>query len=350
VRNEETVNVRITPDGIPQRVTVDQRLHLQGVGDFFVKIPGPVLRADPLPGSGSQPGLRSGSLVWQGFASDGDVLGARVVLDPERERSRLPLGATVRMRVDGRPVDMEKPIEGSLEMDITLSNQTGTRVLLPRARPRGTAAASALSVVRRTLQRSGSPVPGRGGLPRSIPIGSTGTERSATVRVPLSVTLTVALDGNVRDVKAGGAELRRRGSGLALEASSTLSGSRSRVRFHFEAEVSSTTTDVAIDVEPTVPLTSQARPASSEKASFQRLMQVLSEVARVPEVDAYLGNPDRLGPTDAEYHYEVVAAPLQEAQPKAPPAVKENSLLGIAAALALVLLVLGGLVWLWAVS
>jgi hypothetical protein len=46
--------------------------------------------------------------------------------------------------------------------------------------------------------------------------------------------------------------------------------------------------------------------AISRSAAFDRLIAVLAETAQLPNVDGYLGNPDRDGPTSTIYRYRVV--------------------------------------------
>jgi hypothetical protein len=84
---------------------------------------------------------------------------------------------------------------------------------------------------------------------------------------------------------------------------------------------------------------------------LDRLVDVLAEVARLPDVDGYLGNPDRDGPTETSYRYTIV--PPKEAsavQPSPPAATQGPSIVGIIAAAVAMLLALAGLTIWWASS
>src|SRR3954465_7521946 len=62
--DDEAIDVAIDPGGAINSVTAVQRLRLHGVGDYFLKIPGPVQDVEALPTSSAQPGLRKGSVLW----------------------------------------------------------------------------------------------------------------------------------------------------------------------------------------------------------------------------------------------------------------------------------------------
>lgn len=364
VTDTEVVDVAVTPDGIPRRVTVRQRLRIVKAGDFFVKIPGPVEEAEALPGSTAQPGLRSGSLVWQGFSSGSETLGALVELDPRNETDRLPLRARLRLRVDGRPADVSDLPRGPMDLEVEVTNATAAMTSLPSADPaEPERVARLLDSVRRSLASGRRPAPGRD-FPVSIPVASPISRRSARVAAPLTVTLRVAVDRATTDVKGRGTRIEKRRSGVLVTAETVLSADKPRHTFHVSATLPASAPVVSLQVAPSAPPPSDARPpgrgswtdayrrgAASGREVLDALVRVLAEAARLPEVDGYLGNPDRDGPTSTTYSYTFVApTTAREPRAKAPEEPGGSSPWGIAAALAIGVLLLLGLACWWALS
>lgn len=344
VRDTELVRVGVTPEGEPRVVVVEQVLEVHGVGDYFVKIPGPVLEAGALPRSTSQPGLRSGSLVWQGFASAGEILAARVRLDPEHERDRLPLAVEVRARIDGEPADPFERTTGMFVLEVGVTNRTGTRVALPSADVDASVARAAVELVRRALDRGDFPAPGSGGIPKSLPVGAAVSETQRRVAAPLAVEIAVAFDDDATDV-AGGVVSRERGRTVVTERL-LLSGDRLSRRVRFAARIAGDSPRIEVRAVPALPAVSEleGRPA------VDRLVHVLAEVARRPDVDAYLGNPDRDGPARTTYSYEVVEDEAGRAPHAAPPPEPSTSAASIVVALFLAMTLGAGLTVWWARS
>jgi hypothetical protein len=100
--------------GAPIAVTAVQRLTIRGVGDYFFTIPAPVRDVLPGPGTQSEPGLRPGLVLWQGFSGGNRVLSARLLLESARVAQSLPI--RVRLSRTGSFVTIE------------LTNATGVRV------------------------------------------------------------------------------------------------------------------------------------------------------------------------------------------------------------------------------
>jgi hypothetical protein len=335
VTDTERVEVAVSPDGAPQSVVVEQRLRLDGGGDYFVKIPGPVSDVEALPGSTSQPGLRSGSLVWQGFATEGEMLAARVELDPEHEAARLPVQLRADGRVDGQPVDLSREIAGRLSLNITVTNNTAVTLSLPTADAPTALVSSLLGTLRSTLSRGQRPDPGHGGLPRAVRVTSDVTQVEKSIAAPLRVRIRISL-----------------GSEPPIERTVVLSGQRITRTFRVETTGSAAKLGLAMVVEPVPPPASEiARLGGTGRAMLDRLVTVLAEAARLPDVDGYLGNPDRDGPTATTYHYALVGAEEQTLRRPAPgrgdpPA----SVFGIVLAVVLILLTIAGLTVWWASS
>lgn len=347
VTDRERVEVAIAPDGTPQTVFVEQRLSLHGVGDFFVKIPGPVKDVEALPGSTSEPGLRSGSIVWQGFATRGETLGARAELDPEHEVTRLPVGLQIEAKVDGRSIDLSEEITGKLSLTITLTNNTGVTLSLPSADASAMLVATLLDRARATLARGERPEPGARGLPRFVPATSPVDRVERSVAAPLQVRLQMSLGG-----------------GAPVSREVVLSGRRVAHTLRLHAPLSAGRLELMMTVAPSAPAPSGLRPPGSPdwevaaaegrvdgREMLDRLVYVLAEAARLPDIDGYLGNPDRDGPTMTTYHYMLVEADTQSvARPTPPPADEPTSVLRIVLAVALMLLTLAGLTIWWASS
>jgi cobalamin biosynthesis Mg chelatase CobN len=81
-----------------------------------------------------------------------------------------------------------------------------------------------------------------------------------------------------------------------------------------------------------------------------RLVGVLAEVARAPDVNAYLGNPDRDGSAKAIYVYEVVRKKEQATQARASSPPRPASALAIVLIVSLVIVVIFALASWWALS
>lgn len=92
-RLDASVSVQVGIDGAgrPVRVTALDRIVVDGAGDYSFSIPAPATRVVAGPGSASQPGLRSGTVLWQGFSAGRRVLVAKISLDAARAAKALPV-------------------------------------------------------------------------------------------------------------------------------------------------------------------------------------------------------------------------------------------------------------------
>ena len=112
-RIQSTVRVRVSvlPNGRPFAVAADQTLVVTVPGDYFLTIGAPLLGVEALPGSGATPGLRSTSIVWEGFNPGHRTLKARARLVASRAAPALPLrievqkGSTTFVNTTGVTVD-----------------------------------------------------------------------------------------------------------------------------------------------------------------------------------------------------------------------------------------------------
>jgi hypothetical protein len=155
--------------GAPVAVSAIQRLTIHGVGDYFFAISAPLRDVLPGPGTQSEPGLRPGMVLWQGFSGGTRILSARLVLESARVVPLLP----IRLRLSRT---------GSL-VTLELANATAVRV------PSVTAVADPRDA-RRYLAALARLTTG-GPLPYSYVRGKDVRTIQRTVVVPLRVTGTL---------------------------------------------------------------------------------------------------------------------------------------------------------------
>jgi len=247
VADDEVVHVGLAPDGAVKSVTVDQQLSLSGVGDFEVRVLGPVTDVVGAAGASPQPGLRLGTVIWQGFSPGAKVLRSTMTLDPATERDRLPV------RVGPGPV---------------LMNAAAVPVQLAQGTPDPAALRSLVAAVRAALAAGQAPVPGAGGIPASLPSSGPVTLARRTVYAPLRVV----------------------GSGI-----DTVLTDATPVRI--PANASFTVTTALPDPS--------ALPAD---AGLEAVEVVLAQVAHRDDVDAYMGATVP-GSSTTRYEYGPAAAP-----------------------------------------
>jgi hypothetical protein len=183
------------------------------------------------------------------------------------------------------------------------------------------------------------------------------------VTAPLSATLSVSLDERARAINGQGIRVTRGGSRTVVTASAVLSARKQRHVFRLSASVPDSRPSVGLRIVPSPPPLSEARPpvgnswaeahrrgAVTGKQVLARLVSVLAEVARLPDVDGYLGNPDRDGSSRTTYSYRLVTPAVLDQPRETVPRSTSSSLLGMAAAVAIAAFLLLGLVVWWAIS
>jgi hypothetical protein len=351
VEDEEIVSVRSDLDGDPLSVKVKQWLRLHGIGDFFFRIPGPALRVEPLPVSQSPPGIRKGSILWQGFSPDGKVLAAEATLDPERELERLPLRVAVSVEVDGRPLLPNESRSGDLRARIEVSNVTSIPINLASGEVARQPLAAALDAIATKLRDRERPVPGSDGVPRAV-----------VSRVPVELALDeiqTAFDfgadvlwtpGTVKDLRSDVGRVR----GAVVDARGTVGGGgeSSFVITIRGTAVNAELPDVHVVATPAPPPPSTVAPpgASSWKdvpeskvsnaEMFTLLMRTMWRTALLVNYDAYLGNPDARGESVSTYVYDLRNTVEDVGPAPTPEVVQADMLLLVLALVALSLLVL----------
>jgi hypothetical protein len=322
VVNDEVVRVGVAGDGAVRRVVLEQRLRLQGTGDYAVRERGPAREATSL-STDPAPVTRRGAVVWQGFSPGSRDLAARLLLDPQIEAVHLPLGVTASFTAGGatRPLDPGGRVPGAGTVTLTLKNLTEQPATLPTGRD---AAASVVApLLDRALTVARHPSAARlpstdGGLPaRLAVVGAAQEEASQAVPFRLS--------GTVRVVGTTGAVTGPATSPLADGASfaGVLGGVGGVPEVSFSVRVDGPGT-VALDVAAVAALdpralapprglpswrawAATAPPAAERKAALDLLVQVAATGARASSYSPYLG-ADLLGTGSTSFHYAFAPA------------------------------------------
>ena len=191
----QRVRVVVDSHGRPSRVRAVDRLLVRGTGDYSFAVPAPVEDVVAARGSESEPGLRSGAILWQGFSARSRVLAAVATLRVRPAAAALPVRLIVR-RDDGT------------ELRLQNATRTVTTALVGHTPAREIANQLDLAY----LAASNRPRFAPGYLQVN---GATGSAKVAVV-LPLSVSGTYRLgDGSARRFQAalGGHPLRLSGSG-----------------------------------------------------------------------------------------------------------------------------------------
>jgi hypothetical protein len=316
VDDVEDVRVGVGPDGAPTSVVVDQQLTLSGVGDFSFKEPGPAIDVVAPAGAGSRPGLRRGSVIWEGFSPGGKTLAASVTLDPATERSKLPVGITV--------------TRSAAATEVRITNQTGLPVTVSDGEPDRSALDVAASRALAALAAGRAPIGGAGGVPAELPTIAADSPVTGVARdelAPVRVRGTVSVGG---------------GAPVTVDAvlpSARLPDGMLRVPVAGTAAV-----HVDLSVAFVLPDRDRlADAAAPPRARLAALQDVIWQGLRAGAVAAYLGNP-RPGTSSSTFHFISAAAPGATRTAPRPLKAKPAAIaLALAAALAVALA--GAAVW-----
>ena len=138
-----------------------QRLRLSGLGDFEFKVAGPATNVEALPGSESEPGLRRGSVIWQGFSDGSKSIGALLDLIPGQEAVRLPVKVSLAMTVDGKPVEPGRTYAAGSTCGSTVTNNSPLPLQVVDGDIGLEEGAAVLDAIRAQLAAGERPVPGR---------------------------------------------------------------------------------------------------------------------------------------------------------------------------------------------
>ena len=138
------VRAELGPTGRPVRIHALQMLTVVGQGDYSFGLPMPLLAASRATVSESDPGRRTGLLLWQGFSPGRRRLAADITLDPQAAGPPLPVRVAVRWS-GGRTA-------------VTLTNGTGIAVRALAGEADRLAVAEALDTLRASLAENRPPV------------------------------------------------------------------------------------------------------------------------------------------------------------------------------------------------
>jgi hypothetical protein len=361
VADAERVRVAFGLDGSLVSVSDDQRMELSGVGDFEFKIAGPATDVETLPGSENDPGLRRGSVLWQGFCDGTKSIGAHLDLIAGQEQVRLPLRVALEMTVDGKPVEPGTAVSGELHVRMTVTNNTPLPIQVVDGDVGLRQGAATLDAIRAAVAAGRRPVPGEAGVPKRIQLSNASfrtTELEAPIRVAGSIHLPAR---RVRLVETTGFLDRTSDSaaGATLPFAAALGGGRPAAHtVELTAQVRDLDLpDIEIVASSGAPaVTTLAPPAGStwsegvrsDPSAFDAhamtglIMDTMWRVARLRQFDAYLGNPDPTGPARTAYRFLLAPAPGEVAA--APPPISGGPLRNLAGAAIAVVVVLGALV------
>ncbi|MGZ6804836.1 MAG: hypothetical protein ACXVFU_17490 [Nocardioidaceae bacterium] len=305
VVNDETVLVGLGGDGGVRTVEADQRLQLEGEGDYSVRERGPARSARSLTAE-PPPVTQRGAVVWQGFSPGRRDLAARLVLDPLIEAPHLPLTVRVSFTdAKGRtgPLPDGGRVPGRGTVTVTLTDATAQPAQLPTAADADPSVLApaldrALAVARRP---SAARLPSTdAGLPKALPVtGAAAVQGSQAV--PLRVTGALHLTGTTGTVTGPATTPAAGGASFA----GTLGGVRGTPSVTFTAQVAGAgalgldLTAVAAlnpaelvppDGFPTWRAWAAARPApAARKAALDLLVEVAATGARASSYSPYLG-------------------------------------------------------------
>ncbi|MDQ1439214.1 MAG: hypothetical protein QOK43_2843 [Acidimicrobiaceae bacterium] len=300
VDDREIVHVGLAPDGTVVSVKVDQILTVSGVGDFEMRVLGPVDDVDAPAEQSPQPGLRRQTVTWQGFSPGAKTLRSTLTLQAAFERNRLPLAVTV------------------ADDAVTLRNGT----TLPAAFAVGTPDAAAVSRlaegVRGRLAAGLVPVAGEDGLPSSLDSRTPVGEERVYVTVPVHVTGTV---GNVSiDVVVADTPIVVPVSAPLPARAPAAGGGVVHLRI------------------------AGALPTLPPGAGLREVQTALAQAARLVDLDAFVG-VTVAGPSTTVYEYG--PAPKAATPPPPPPdRPADRATLAWSAVAAMALAALGRSIWL----
>lgn len=332
----ERVLAGVGPDGKPVSLRVLDRLLLKGKGDYLFVIGGPVEDVHVGAGSDSEPGLRTGQILWSGFSAGRKVLAADAELRVREAGPFLPLrlravregnrysltvtNATTVSQVAYAGKGFPRQLAGLLDQTLRESLAGGRLTTVY-------ASVDGLVRVRKAAARTSAPLRVEGSLrfPRAPESARGGTVRGRTVT--FSAVLGDASPLSVRvDVRGGGG-----GPSLHVVARPT-----NLVRALVPPGASSWA----------AALRRRAIPAD---LLLRRLVDARMQLVRSDQYQAFLSNPDPQGTNRTVYVYDSAAVPRRQAAP-VPKRDSSGGALVLALAIAGSVLGAGGVLMLWAHS
>ena len=335
-RADERVLAGVGADGEVTSLRVLHRLFLKGKGDYLIVVAAPVEDVRAGAGSDSQPGLRTGQILWSGFSPGRKLLAADAELRPAEARRFLPV--------------LLRAVRDRNRYSLTITNATTVAQiayegkgfplqlasLLDQARRESLAGVKLSTVyasveglvrVRKYAARTSAPLRIEGSLRFPAPPASAG---GGTVQGK-----TVSFSGVLGDAGPQSLRVDVRGGGGAP-------------RLHLVARP---TNLVLALVPPGAPTWAAAvrRRVIPADVLLRRLIDARMQLVRSDQYQAFLSNPDPRGKSRTVYVYETAAAPPPKAAAAPEPGSSGNALV-LALVLAGSVLGVGAAVVLWAHS
>jgi hypothetical protein len=335
--SDQQVVTGIGADGRPVSLRVRQRLILSGSGDYQIVIGAPVEDVRAGPGSQSQPGLRTGQILWAGFSPGHKVLVADAELKRAAAGPFLPLRLRARRDGDRYSLTVTNATEISQIAFTGAGRMRELAALLDRTRREEAsggrlssayATVSGLVRVRRQAARIAAPfrIDGLLRFPRAPSSVSGGEAHGSAVSFaatlgdgrPLSLTVVV---------RGGGGAPRLRLVARPRPVIEALRPPRGR---SWAAAVRRR----------------RIRPARL----LRRLIDTRMQAVRSDQFESFLSNPDTRGHNRTVYVYESAAAPRSVSEPASSGGSSGADPLVLALVIAGSILAAGAAVVVWAHS
>lgn len=308
VRNDERLLVGIGGDGTVRTVSVEQRLDVQGTGDYAIRERGPAREATSL-GTERAPLTQKGAVVWQGFTPGHRALAARLRLDPALEAEHLPFTVAVTFTgADGKQgrVADGGHLPGPGTVHVTVTNASAQPQQLPTAAD--APAAELAGPLDLALQVARHPSAARlpttdDRLPKQLTV-TRAEQVSASQGVPLRLTGALTLSGTTGAVTGPATTPTADGATFAGTLGGSLDG-RQDAAVTFDVKVDGAGT-LALRLDAVAALNAQelappgafltwrewaaSRPSAADrKAALDLLVAVAATGARATSFSPYLG-------------------------------------------------------------
>jgi hypothetical protein len=319
-RADEQVRVGVGPGGEVISLRVLHRLVLTGKGDYLIVVGAPVEDVRTGAGSDSQPGLRTGQILWSGFSPGRKVLAADAELRAGEAGRFLPVRLRAVRRGDRYSLTITNATsiaqvayagKGFPQELARLLDQTRRESLAGERLTTRYASVEGLVRTRKDRARTTAPLRIEGSLRfSSAPASASGG---------IAHGRTVSFTGVLGDAGPSSLHVDVRGGGAAP-----------RLRL-----VARPTKLVRALRPPGAPswvaaIRGRAIPAG---VLLRRLIETRMQLVRSDQYQAFLSNPDPRGASRTVYVYETASAPTRRAAPAPAPSSGGN---GLALALALV--------------
>ena len=361
VRNDEHLLVGVGGDGTVRTVSIEQRLDVEGVGDYAIRERGPAREATAL-GTERPPLTQKGAVVWQGFTPGHRSLAARLRLDPALEAEHLPLRVAVTFTSrSGRRSSVADGgrVPGAGTVHVTLTNATSQPQELPTGAdaPADELAGPLDLALRLARHPSAARLPSTDDrLPKQLTVTAP-QQVSASQGVPLRLTGALTLAGTTGSVSGPSTVRTATGATFAGTLGGSLAG-RQAASVTFDVTVDGPGT-LALRLDVVAALNAQelappgafltwrewaaSRPSQADrKSALDLLVAVAATGARATSYSPYLG-ADLTGTGTTSYSYGFApAAAVAAARPVLHPQWGAITLAGLGG---LVLLAGGYALW-----